>query len=492
MDLDLDLNPFTTTPTPLASSSPLVEKTSTTTTTTTHQTTTIRSPPLTCGPFTPELSEYYRRDSRDNRTFVVNDPDGLRNLLANRYQARFKRDYDQVRLLDEQLRQQQGVRVYDVPRIWMRVVAVGRGEGGPEPCGSHAPANQPSSTPSSSSSSLPPPPPDAFLRRQARKRLAEYRRWYGPTGHYYQQVGRLVPSDGSQGDRVQVTTTRRRRTTTTNLRLPEIHDLLSKRTRCRAEGRYQEADAIKFELWMHGVWVNDERGEWTTDPEQCSHWSTPPSSSFVASGNVTESEQEQERKQQFIPEKLYYQKEGQPVNGSLHRTQTIPKLYLRRMSNGPNRNKTEDELRWHQRVEQLVDLRGDARVRGEGSKAMFMALELYRTYGVVVNDDNLTWRVVGEGEPEYHLDKFLSWPVVEEDQRDRPLFPPILFAGADIPEMEFSYRRSSQSLPLEDERMVIRVAQLLWERAEKREDRKFLEGDGIRKELWYTYVSRFD
>jgi cysteinyl-tRNA synthetase len=376
-----------------------------------------------------EISPFYRRDKRDYQDAKLDsdiaDPVGLQRLLKERFEARRSKNFELVTAADRQLKRQHGVRAFDHPPIWTR--------------SSEAPL--------------------AHLRRKAQTRSREMKQLYGPTGHPYRQVGKQT---NAAGESLLLLTE------------SQAHDSLSRRTRCRMEGRYEEADAIKFELSLYGIRIHEGYFQWTVDDQYC-----------FDTKNATSGRDNDPP----ITWPTYSER-----TRSSDCTITISNDHTRLRFGG--RTLKEDHIRRCQRVEQLVQRRSQAFMRGEANVAHLIALELERTYQVSVDDTSYTWSMHEEDSTETAAMTRLraeqnATSRSAHDHPDKfPLFPGILFRDeARMYDSPVTSRRSSLSLPLEDESWIIRVEDLLLERIHKREEDKYLEADAIRRELWYTYVS---
>ena len=365
-----------------------------------------------------ELSRYFRRDRSDYApngkkqqqpapdNSDIPDPDGLRRLLQRRFEARRAKDFERVSVVDGQLLRDHGVRAFDHPPIWTR-------------------SSQ---------------PPKAYLRHRAQKQKAQYQQLYGPWGHPYRQVGE---------------------TTKLSLSMAQVHTSLSRRTRCRTDGRYEEADAIKFELSLFGIRIHDDYLQWTADDQ---HKFKP-----MAEDDTT----------MHTPPPYW---DRQPLSTPTAR---------RRLRFG-GRTSEEDELRRRQRVGQLVQSRSEALGRDELELANSLALELRQTYEVVLDDSTRTWwieeRISKTDGASFKLEKTSS--LGDAPTQSAP-FPGILFGDeARAYDSPITYALSTRSLPLQDPSWMKRVKDLVRERIHKREEAKFLEADAIRRELWHTYVSK--
>jgi len=376
-----------------------------------------------------EISKFYRLDTRergDNPNALllppVTDPKGLASLLEERHYARQSGDYLLVAELDRKLKQKYGVKAYDHPPVWTRLLSS---------------------------------PPTAFRRRQAQKQKRLMKRAFGPAGHPYQQI--IV---GERQNESSIFC---------DLTMAEIHALLLRRSQCRATAKYEEADAIKLELSIHGVRVCDETLQWTTDPTV----------DFEGTKKQTKSSNQN-------------QVESTSIASS---TQN----YTRDPLSKPFE---EEPIRFQQRVEQLVQARWDALVRGEGELAESLAMELYCSYDVGVNDHTRTWSVgcqfladaanLSEWNPPQRQKMDTNASSNEtKDETDKIQFPStrLLFGDKERDfDSETRYRCSSQSLPVPKQSKQ-RVEELVQDRIHKREEARFLEADAIRRELWHTYVS---
>jgi cysteinyl-tRNA synthetase len=335
-----------------------------------------------------ELSEYYRRDPRDGDTEIADEMD-LRQKLKDRFMARKERNYDVVHDIDESLKAQFGVRVYDHPNFWTTQRTA----------------------------------PPSHLRKRARKQMQEMKERYGPIGHPYTRVGGAIDSLLCSMD------------------MTEIHSLLSRRTDCQMQGKDNEADAIKLELLLHGVRLDDSVQQWRAD------------------GGTEFDKVWTESIQKPLAAVHYQQNEA---SQDLH-----------------------DEIILH-RVKQLVEMRSSAIVREEALLASFFALELYKTYNVGVEDKNHTWSVGC---------KFLGnahWMTPESPKEQtyisEPSFRylPIVFDN-EKEHQSPPYQPSAFSRKVPCDFTLRRITALVQERIHKREEHHFVEADAIRKELWATY-----
>lgn len=352
-----------------------------------------------------ELFKYYRRDYRDDSNETVANMAGLKQLLSQRFKARrnknsLRGESDRVvQLIDDRLQQEHGVRVYDTPSIWTRLEK----------------------------------PPPAHLRNQFHKRITKLKKLYGPRGHPYQQVGQrkidpiLCP-----------------------LSMHEIHDLLCRLTLCRIEKHSEKADAIQFELMVHGIRIHEELLQWTADRDH-------------KFDSVTSSE------------------DSFPVPPE------HPAIYQKDDCSAPL---TESQFRLEQRIKHLVEMRAEALFLGDEEQAHFLTLELYETYNVGVDDKSCTYSVGCKFSGDAQWDRpvkanaSFSGPTLRTPQ----IFPPLLF-GLENRFQSPQYRCSENSTIVNDADTMERVKTLVQERIHKREENKFREADAIRNELWHTYVS---
>ena len=383
-----------------------------------------------------EISPFYRRDKRELEEPSIsltplNDPDGLAALLAERHFARQVGDYTVVSNLDRQLKVKHGVKAYDHPPVWTRLLAS---------------------------------PPTGFLRRQAQKQSRVMLRAFGPTGHPYQELtGEANDIDSSVW---------------CDLSVSEIHALLQRRTQCRASGLFDEADAIILELTIHGVRVCDETLQWTIDPKLDFK-----GRQLASNENITLGQPSREMENTV----------------ATHRGSKLRLQYARDVLSRPLEE--ESTVRVKQRVEQLVQARADALVRGEVHVADSLALELYCSYAVGVNDGTRTWSV-GCDFSANGTDLHMSWTPPQRplhhcndsnlvDKTMRTRFPgtkELLFGYRKRKfTNETGYRCSSKSLPI-PEQCKDRIEDLIQNRIHMREEARFLEADAVRKELWFTYV----
>lgn len=337
-----------------------------------------------------EASLYYRRDRHDTSPLPKCFP-VISELLNERYRARTGKQFDRVHDIDQQLAEH-GIFAYDYPPIW-----TSRRDR-----------------------------PLSHQRRQREQQYQVLQDKHGLTGHPYQQVPTV--------------------NATSSLPLPIVHELLRRRTLCRNQGHFEEADAIKFELWLHGVRVDDDRARW---------W--------------------------------YWSAEDVLTNETLTTTTTTTTI-LTGVDYSPDEHlrlppmTEEEERRFRQRAEQLVALRAKALACGDNVEASFLRLELARTYNVLVNDTTREWTAVD-------ADESANDPIGIPRDSSPSHSLPILFGDSDLDTKSPIYRESSHSVSVSDPMVAERIRALVHRRVRKREQGKWLEGDALRKELWRTYVS---
>ena len=316
-------------------------------------------------------------------------------------------------------------------------------------------------------------PPTAFRRRQAQKQTRQMRQAFGPTGHPYRRADDGDDLDGSM--------------LFCDLSVTEIHALLQRRTQCRLASKFEEADAVLLELNIHGVRVCDETLQWTTDPDR----------GFLTNSNATTTATT-----------------ADDTNVVADSAASSSLSYTRDPRSEPlaeGGGELVALVRFEQRAQQLVRDRSHAIQRGEKRLAQYLALELHRSYNVVVNDRTQTWSVGGqfllEDDDDDDSEKW-KIPLLSQQQRATEanneydgddetsttsgvgLFPPLLFGDRERDfDSETRYRLSSRSLPLPPAQSRRRIETLIQDRIHKREEARFLEADAIRRELWYTYVS---
>ena len=340
-----------------------------------------------------EISEYYRRDPADfDSGTPIRDKDGLSRLLQERYSTRQQGDYDKVGEIDILLRKRYGVRAYDNPNFWTTQAR----------------------------------PPASHLRRIVRKQDAEMKAKFGPNGHPYVQVGDCVDE------------------TICPLTMTEIHSLLSKHQLSIMSGLFEEADAIRFEMLINGIQLDERLMLWRGDGK----------SKFTESVGGKSDD-----------------------SGALELPKSVGLAEVI-----PSETIVHGSLR---RIEQLLEKRAEARYRGEDYISRFLSFELFKTYKVELNDESKTWRILKAGETSSFQQDLPNGNVSLCFTKN--LFPPLIYANEERKYSSPSYRRSMHSRSVANDLMLQRINHLLQERIHKREESKFLEADALRKELWESY-----
>ncbi|CAB9502744.1 expressed unknown protein [Seminavis robusta] len=269
----------------------------------------------------------------------------------------------------------------------------------------------------------------------------------------------------------------------------QINNLLVQKTQAKNQGAYERAKAIQFELRINGVEVNEQTRQWRRTTRATiiegneSSWNAEKSSTTTAA--VT------------MPNK----------------NTDIP-VFRQRLTSQPSSPQIVT------RVQQLVADRARAMVQQQTELADFLALELRRTYGVMMDDDEQEWFIVDSDDDDdestaIKLPKSSSSPQVVQQRSTTPsilkdpqqpdndetwnnhdMVPPLLFIGdqedllsaPDPDDDGCPYRQSTHSqTPTNDAWIMTRIPQLVQQRCRKREQGKFREADAIRTELWETY-----
>jgi hypothetical protein len=269
-------------------------------------------------------------------------------------------------------------------------------------------------------------PPMAHMRRQARRKIQAVLDVYGPRGHAYQHVSRYstLPNDWCR------------------LTEPQVHTLLLRKTLAERHGQESLARAIAFELQVHGVRLHSSFLQWTTDPYHVFRNTTMPTA--IDSKEFT----------------------------TLAYTCQSPSL--------------SDNLSYR-RIQQLVQMRADAIVRGDEQEALYLHHELYQAYNVSVNDTACTYE---SRDPVHNETDFIVTLIrhLWEMQAHRPpLFPPLVFATLDDDAWNSPPYRCSQRSQALEPWWHTRVQTLILDRIHKREEGRFLEADAVRYTLWHTY-----
>jgi hypothetical protein len=350
-----------------------------------------------------EISPYYKRDRRDINNSLPEDLVEVQSLLRDRYcAARQGRDDPLVSSIDARLLEWHRVRVYDSPPIWTTIQDD--------------------------------EPPDWLLRKREARWTRKMHEQYGPSGHRYRQQGLL---DGLFCD----------------LDLPTVHRLLAARTRLRAHGAFEMADAVKLELGIHGVRVFDD---------VCAFGGLSLSALSTASERVTYG-------------------------------------YVEDV----DRSKGFEAADTHscQRVQRLVRSRTEALAVGDHGTVSYLDLELYRTHRVRVDDGAKKWFVTRTDAIDKCLDSSLVQTIQDQydglqrrrQSQNQAFNLPIVTLQALDPSKDTvsddAYRWSrTSSQALLPTCFRSRVEALVRERALRREEGRFLEADALRQVLWRTYV----
>ena len=347
------------------------------------------------------FSAFYRQDPRDANAdgFLKELSPSQRKQLQEYFQqlhsSRKNRDFETSDAICAKLRGQFGVRVYNDPPVWTTQKGAA---------------------------------PESYLRKKQTNAVTRLKERYGPRGHPYTQVG------GRINDII------------CPLSLKDIHDLMSKLTLARMEGRTDKADAIQFELLINGVQYNDKVKQWRADGEN--QWDD-------LCSNITDDN-------------------GQDL---LYREQ--------QKSTAPE---TPQFTESRTRVEQLIRNRVDGIVRGDADLVHSLSEELFKTYSVVVDDKRQTWSFQTQGGSDREWEELPRDKTEIAQSDDDILVPPILFAnGVNGQAADYSFRASDHSREVPSNMILNRIQYLVAERVQKREESKFLEADAIRRELWMTY-----
>jgi hypothetical protein len=339
-----------------------------------------------------EISRSYRRDPEDDLNIPVADAAGLRNLLADRFEARKRKEFDRVHKIDAVLKEEHSVRAYDNPNVWTRQTK----------------------------------PPAAFLRRRTRKTLETFKEQFGPTAHPYTQVGGPIDP------------------VTCSLAPTKVHDLLFQMQHCRLEGRYEEADAVRFELMLHGVQITEPTKTWRADGTKSL---------------------------------------GDPPSPTMKKSPSMAPTYSEHLKSSPDPKIRPSTLR---RVAQLLSMRADSLVREESNLAKFLELELYKTYGVGVDDPSGTFFFGPSSVDE------IDWqpPALPCEQMDSSAntFPDLLFVSESKENAVDNYQVRESTKYNPNGHVRRRIEHLVLERIVKRDEGKFYEAEAISKELYSTYA----
>lgn len=356
-----------------------------------------------------QVSPYYRRDRSDNSTDPLPPPNVLRRFLEDRWQARQNRNTDMIREIDRELQKRYGIYVYDHPRIWTR-----RAD-----------------------------PPMALQRKRLQIRDENRKKRYGPRGHPLQRVGSEDP-----------------------LPLPEpvIHDQLAlwmDYNWSQDKKQREMADSVRFELSLHGVFVNATNMEWTTDPDHL-----------------------------FSDSHRY---DNRTITDFSSKS---PKIMYARLQDD---NVTEQDLRKNQRERRiafLLERHREVSMTGRHKERIFLNWELACSYGVQWSKKYGIWmkrprKRLNSTVLCKQLSSVTSLPGFHDDENVDPseANPPLVFYNKASTWNSPMYQQSKASLETLEPEIMDRVRFLVQERIHKREEHKFVEADAMREELWKTYVS---
>jgi hypothetical protein len=400
---------------------------------------------------TREISPYYKQDRREfdargSPIFPpVRDHIGLANLLKQRHIALLSDNfiagnnemYEQVALIDQRLKNEHNVVVYSHPPIWSRFDFNA--------------------------------PPDAIRKQQIQKEMHTLQRAFGPTGHPYQHVGASEP-DYSYLD--------------CDLSMTEIHNLLSQYTKYKCTFQPELTDATLFELKLHGVRLSDRTFRWTTDPLY-------DIDSMPEETNVLEMDNDFTVNSSFTTD--LFNRIRRNRNQTVVERQTYSQYPMVMDRIDPfiveGKSLVSKSHQRIQQVEQLIRDRVMALHREEHDLVAWITFELYCTFNVTVNDTSKVWSFNGATmDPTIAIPRL---PLAFPNPKAR-LIPSLIFGNeGHFYNSAIRYRESrrSRSPPDLPEPQRGRIAALVQERIQKRDEGKFQEADTIRTILWHTYVS---
>ena len=252
-----------------------------------------------------------------------------------------------------------------------------------------------------------------------RRMIRAAKRMYGTSlGHVYQQVGGDIHS------------------LTCALTMTDIHLLIAKRARLLEENKNADADAMLFELFIHGVHVNDEPPMWRADGE------TNFDSSVMATPRKTMEYQEENNEQRRL------------------QTETRASILI------------------------LLQNRAEAMAGNDKNQVGSITLELYKTYGVAVDDDRSIWKI-GDFQLPWEPPKVL-FPLTQPYKSQTSPLLPILFTENDFfPDKTFTMSTFTKVVP--SPRTLLRIEQMILKRALCQEIKFFKAADALKNELWETY-----
>lgn len=284
----------------------------------------------------------------------------------------------------------------------------------------------------------------ARWRKQAESRTVKRMGKHGPRGHPLQRVGEQTISDPI------------------DFPLPEpmIHELLGQWTDCRSRDPPQQerADAILFELSLHGVRIDVTSLKRTTDPDH-------------------------------VFRKTDSQKKNTSDNAHLQFREDTSRSHLG--------STAEEDMKTRQRIIHLIHRRIEAKMTGSREEKIFIEWELRRCYGVRLDDTNLTWYVKTRKRENGDRDNCALLQELLQEHDLRPIeisdvcsLPLVFYQNTSIWNSP-AYAKSASSLDLHPA-IANRVRSLVQERIHKREESKYVEANAIRRELWDVYVSTND
>ena len=218
--------------------------------------------------------------------------------------------------------------------------------------------------------------------------------------------------------------------------MTDIHLLITKRAYLLEEKKNAEADAILFELFIHGVHVNDEPPMWRADGE----------SIFDSTVKLT------------LRETTEYQEEKNEQS---------------RLQNETNTN-----------IQILLQNRAVAMTGNDKNQVASITVELYKSYGVAVDDNRCIWKV-GDFQEPWEPPKVL-FPITQPYKSQTSPLLPILFIENGFPH-EKSYTMSPFTNHLPPPQTVARIEQLIQKRVSCQETKCFKAADALKNELWETY-----
>jgi hypothetical protein len=252
-----------------------------------------------------------------------------------------------------------------------------------------------------------------------RRMIRAAKSMYGTSlGHVYQQVGGDIHS------------------LTCALTMTDIHLLIAKRARLLEEKKNADADAMLFELFIHGVHINDESPMWRADGE------TNFDSSVKATPRKTMEYQEEKNEQRRL------------------QTETRASILI------------------------LLQNRAEAMAGNDKNQVGSITLELYKTYGVAVDDDRSIWKI-GDFQLPWEPPKVL-FPLTQPYKSQTSPLLPILFTENDFfPDKTFTMSTFTNDVP--SPRTLLRIEQMILKRTLYQEIKFFKAADALKNELWETY-----